>query len=142
LSTTGEAVGLDFPFYTVLNRMVPAHTEETKVKHPHSNKGALTIDQVRPGMTLYLFGSDHRFNGIFTVDKVKVVNESWGRGPSEAHIVIGDFTSYDATTGNWAERYWPEFSQYAANIGLEVGMTGKWSGPYCLDEETCKTAGA
>lgn len=109
------------------------------MEHPHSDKGALTIDKVRPGMTLYLFGSDHRFNGIFTVDEIKTVDESWG---GEAHLVIGTFTSYDPVTGNWAERHWPKFNQYAANFGLEVGTSGEWFGPYCLDEEMCKTAGA
>lgn len=112
------------------------------MEHPYADKGALTIDKVRPGMTLYLFGSDHRFNGIFTVDKIKVRDETWGTQTGKAHIVIGTFTSYDPVTGNWAERHWPEFNQYAANFGLEVSMSGKWSGPYCLDEETCKTAEA
>ncbi|HEU5121636.1 MAG TPA: hypothetical protein VFT59_02230 [Candidatus Saccharimonadales bacterium] len=110
------------------------------IEHPYDDLGALTIDKVQAGMRLFLFSIyDDQLYGMFVVASIGRLEA--GHPMQGKHTLVGTFTSYDAASGNWGERHWENYGEFASNLGLEPLFQSEWSsGVYCLDEAALKAS--
>ena len=121
--------------------IVPVDYSGGILEHPDRDKGALTIDQVQVGMTLYVFNPGRQFCATFFVEAVEMLRDIPAlydlHMTDEMHRITGMYKAYDTATGQYKGTY-RRYVEAACNIGLEEGSQGGWSGFFCIDTATYK----